>query len=496
MLPCSRRPNSHLLQQALRPLGLHPGSAEPTEMNSTANETAAAPAGAAGQARPSAFERLLFRRVPLWLVLLVALLGLAFAVAYGAFLLHILRGGQRLAWLHQPALLVADAPSLLTSLPERTRDPFLSPPGAPAARPGLERSGFVDDGFLLVPEYDPERRRVVVRLLRLADGAVLREYLPDLDRLQAEAERLETPATPVRGIPYWIGHPELLGDGSIVFKGNYLLARVDVCGALRWARHGFHHSVERGPDGGLWTAWLQPEPDRHGVGAGYRADAIVRVDLDGRITYSKSLDRLFAENGLAALIRGREYSDDPYHLNDVQPVHFDGPYWRRGDVFLSLGHQAMVLLYRPSTGRILWWRIGPWQGQHDVNVIDERRISVFDNRISFDAGAPRVVGNSRELVYDFSTGRTESPWEEAFRRHRIAASSNGRGLVLANGDVILEESNRGEVLRVNPEGAVRWRYVNANRDGERYRLFWSRYLDPAGYAGAVAAAQSPRCEAR
>lgn len=464
-------------------------------MDSTTDEPTA-PAGSTVEAeRSRPLERLLFRRVPLWLVLLVALLGLALAVAYGAFLLHILRGGQRLPWLHTPALLVADAPSLLANLPERTRDPFRSPPGRPPARAGLTRSGFVDEGFLLIPKFDPSRRRVLVRLVRLADGAVLREYLPDTERLQSEAERLETPATPVRGIPYWIGHPELLDDGSIVFKGNYLLVRVDACGGIRWTRHGFHHSIERGPEGDLWTAMLLPRPDRSGVRAGYRADAIARVTPDGEIGYVKSLDSIFAENGLEALIRGREYSDDPYHLNDVQPVFSDGPHWRRGDLFLSLGHQAMVVLYRPSTGRIVWRRVGPWLGQHDINVVDDRRISVFDNRITFDGDGNHVLGHSRELVVDLSTGAVSSPWGAAFQRHRIRADSNGRGLVLANGDLVVEESNGGEVLRVGPQGELRWSYVNADSEGARYRIFWSRYLDPQRYARGIAAAREARCPA-
>ena len=336
---------------------------------------------------------------------------------------------------------------------------------------------------------------MVVRLIRLADGTTVREYLPDTDRLQAEAERRETPATPVRGIPYWIGHPELLDDGSIVFKGNYLLVRVDACGRTMWARHGFHHSIERGPEGDLWAAMLLPRPDRPGVRPTYRADAIARVTPGGDVAWVKSLDSIFAENGLEALIRGGEYSDDPFHLNDVQPVFADGPHWRRGDLFLSLGHQAMVVLYRPSTGRIVWHRTGPWLGQHDVNVVDDNRISVFDNRISFDGDGNHVLGHSRELVIDLSTGAVASPWDTAFRRHRIRAASNGRGLVLANGDLVVEESNGGEVLRVGPQGEQRWSYVNADSEGARYRIFWSRYLEPQRYARGIAAAREKRCPA-
>lgn len=436
----------------------------------------------------------MYRRVPLWLLLLTFLLGLVLALAYGMFVLHAAQGGTFLPWLQQPALTVANAPVLLGTVPaEAAVDPFRSAPGGRPVRGGLARGSFVDDGFLLVPEFDPRRRRPLVRLIRLADGAVLREYLPDVARLQAEAERRSTPAANERGVPVWFGHADLLDDGSILFKGNHLLVRADVCGRISWVRHGHHHSIERGPDGDLWTAAVLPRPERPRVTDRYRAEAIARVSLDGRLVYVKSLDDIFAENDLEALVRGQEYSDDPYHLNDVQPVFSDGPYWRRGDLFLSLAHRSMVMLYRPATGRVLWWRIGPWQGQHDVNVLDDRRISIFDNRISFDPGIGTVLGHSRELVLDFSGGTITSPWDRAFRRFGIRANSNGRGLALANGDLVLEESNGGEVLRVSPGGALRWQYVNADGQGHRYRVFWSRYLDPARYGRAVAAAATARC---
>ena len=455
------------------------------------------PTGAKPQDQPpNGLERLLYRPVPLWLPLAIFFLMAALGLAYGALILHVTRGGTAPGWLQRPALAAAASTSLLWSLPERARNPFLSPPdapGPPPARPGLTRYGFSDPGFLLAPSYDPERRRPLVRLIRLRDGAVVREYAPDVRPLQAEAERLSTPATDVRGVPFWIGHPELLDDGSILFKGNNLLVRLDACNRVAWTRFGFHHSIERAAEGQFWIAMVHRTPMRRGAGPAYRSEAIALVSEDGEILRSETLDEIFARNGLAPLVHGREYSNDPYHLNDIEPVLEDGRYWKRGDLFLSLAHQSMILLYRPSTGRILWRRTGPWMVQHDVNILDDRRIAIFDNRVSLDAAGPVVIGNSRELVVDFATGTISSPWETAFRRLAVRASSNGRGTVLSGGDIVIEESMSGEAMRVNARGDVRWRYLNTDQAGRRYRLFWSRYLDPARYARGVAAATTARC---
>ena len=67
--------------------------------------------------------------------------------------------------------------------------------------------------------------------------------------------------------------------------------------------------------------------------------------------------KIFIDNGLEYLlfsVGDRYFDKDPIHLNDIQPVDFDGEYWKKGDVFLSLRHQSMVLLYRPSTNKIIW----------------------------------------------------------------------------------------------------------------------------------------------
>ena len=449
----------------------------------------------------SGFERILYKPVPLWSMLAGLLFMAALAVAYAAFLLHSVRGGTGVKWLREPALFVAEAPLLLWSLRDTTRNPFLSPanetsaaPVAFGARPpGLSRSAFVDPGFLLVPLYDPVLKRPLVRLIRLSDGSVLREYAPNLMPLQAEVERLSTPPTNVSGVPFWMGHPELLEDGSILFKGNNLLVRADACNRVLWTKFGFHHSIERAAENGFWTARVHPIPQLAGVGPAYRSEAVALVSDEGEILYSKTLDQIFKDNGLEALVRGRQYSDDPYHLNDVEPVLEDGPHWRRGDIFLSLAYQSMVMLFRPTEGRVIWWQIGPWTGQHDVNVLDTQRIAIFDNRVNFEAAGPAVRGNSRELVVDFGSGKVTSPWEAALRRLRFQAPSNGRGTVLPRGDLVVEESLGGEVMRLSAEGSVLWRFLNTDARGRGYRLFWSRYLEPALYSRGIAAASTIKC---
>jgi hypothetical protein len=204
---------------------------------------------------------------------------------------------------------------------------------------------------------------------------------------------------------------------------------------------------------------------------------------------------IFDRNDLGGLWRGRPYEEDPFHLNDIQPVLTSGPYWKAGDLVLSLRNMSLLALYRPSTGKVLWIKAGPWSAQHDISVLDDRRLMVFDNRIRWGVGGREVDGNSRLLVYDFATGKVTSPLAATFARRGIATATQGRATPLANGDVMIEETERGRLLRLAPDGSIRWRYISADSSGRRLWLSWSRYLDPdaPGVTTAVTSAIKEQC---
>jgi len=434
-------------------------------------------------------------RVPLWAVGLMAVLGFVAAIAFASIALHAERGGKRLRWLVQPVHALADLPSLLSNFGDRTRDPYLAPSVQDAVSPpGFWRApDAADPGYMLFSGAGIAGKPPFAQLVRLSDGKVLREYHPDVKVLAQEAAARATEATKAPGLPFWVGHPDLMDDGGLLFGSSYLLSRVDACARTRWTLPGQHHSIERDADGQIWAPAALPTTDRRGASTKYVPDAITRISPDGKLTFAKPLSRIFDENGLAALHLGKQYSDDPFHLNDIEPVLADGPHWKRGDLFLSLRHVSAVFLYRPATGKILWFRQGPWIGQHDVNILDDHRIAIFDNHSVFTPTGSEVPSHSDELVYDFATDRITAPWSNALKGLNVAANSNGRGTPLGDGSLFVEESNGGRILKIGPGGDVQWRYIHADAKGVRYRLFWSRYLDPVRYGPAIQAALAAKC---
>jgi hypothetical protein len=443
----------------------------------------------------SRIERLLFRPVPLWVLILLTLIGVAVTIEFGAIVLKPAPMGS----VGDAAVAIAAIPHTLgTLLPgggiDYVEGDYRRQPAGLWRNPAQP---FVDPGYMLVTTYGSGRPRPVVQLVRLSDGRVMRDFAPDVDAANARSTFtsdliiLKRDRDATRNL---MMHPLLMPDGGLIIHDSSPLARFDACGKLMWMVDGiFHHSVERGPDGNLWAVYRYPKAREPRVGPKFNDEAVAEISPDGRMLRLERIADILERNHMGGLWRGRPYNDDPFHLNDVQPVLASGRYWQRGDLFLSLRNLSMVMLYRPSTGKVLWWRSGPWSFEHDVSVIDDHRITIFDNhwRVAFPEG--EVDGLNRVPVYDFATDQVSFPYAAATTRNAIRTHAQGRATPLPNGDLMLEETERGRVIRTSADGILRWRYIAADGAMRRLQLRWSRYLDPTTDGPAIQAAMKARC---
>lgn len=163
----------------------------------------------------------------------------------------------------------------------------------------------------------------------------------------------------------------------------------------------------------------------------------------------------------------------------------------KGDLFLSFRTPSLVALYRPSAGKFVWWQAGPWLAQHDVDILDDHRIAVFNNNAYNRGLGPRVEGVSETLIYDFETGSVTSPYRETMERLGAATVSEGLQDFTPSGHLIFEEENRGRIFVLNEIGGVTATFVNRADNGEIYRLGWSRYItQPHGEKALTAISDS------
>ena len=220
------------------------------------------------------------------------------------------------------------------------------------------------------------------------------------------------------------------------------------------------------------------------------ASGDVPTDISGTV-------RILMENGYGHLVFGTaDYAHDPTHMNDIQPVLADGPYWKKGDVFVSLRNVSSIVLYRPSEDHIVWLKQWPWVNQHDVDILDDHRISVFDNhKYNFRNNRPEVHGHNDVKIYDFATDTVSSPWAQAMTDQDVRTIDMGRQEIVSDDAVILEETDYGRLMELQRDGSTGWEYVNRAGDGKIYLLNWTRTLDRAEGDAFLAEVRAAGCTA-
>jgi hypothetical protein len=275
-----------------------------------------------------------------------------------------------------------------------------------------------------------------------------------------------------------------LRDGSIVvnFDQGETIARIDPCGETLWTTKGkFHHGIDRGPDGALW-AWESVPADEAD-----KVDAEFIVELDAatgrplrRISLLDDIVAQHREFGRFAIHsveaeNGIEYCCDPFHPNDVEVLTPDMapafPMFSPGDLLISLRSLNLVAVIDPDSAAVKWAQFGPWHRQHDPDFLPDGRISVLANDMG--TGASRIVTidpATRGVTTVFGDGDADDFY--TWRR--------GRHQMLANGNIMVVETEKGRALEVDRDGRVVWRHDNVY-DPARNGLVNEALVLPEGF---------------
>lgn len=453
-------------------------------------------------------ERLLFSRLPVWLVLFLLILIAIGMVFFGAIVKDETR--SRESYEVSPAYSwVGDVAYEVATVPE-TAQTLMSSGGALHAaqyRRFGDKVGWItyDDsqeisGYLLFSRIDANKGYTVADLIDLSDKRVIHSWEPDPEVLLADVERNS------KILPYsqWnrgrfrAMHPLLLADGSLVMHGQFSpLMKLDHCGERQWmqADTNFHHSLNVDADGNFWAPTII-EPSETYRDERVRDDGLGHVSADGALISNLSMAAILERNGYSHLVvQAYNFSDDPLHMNDIEPALSDGPYWKRGDLFISMRKRSLIVQYRPSTDEVIWAKAGPWLVQHDVDIVDDHTISIFDNAVKNRGRGGFIEDTSDIAFYDFETDEVSYPFRETSREARILAVTNGLNDLTESGHQILEEDTSGRLLIYDADGALVEEFYNkATPDGPAWRMSWSRYVPQTLGDSIVAALEAaPPC---
>ncbi len=435
-------------------------------------------------------EKIIFKKIELWIVLGLAIIAIIGTVLFGSAVRHYYLGGDKLGRLGPVIASISVFPGIVkkTLSFAPSKDALLAPEQRfegisgfqfnypPGTRPEL--------GYILLNRYNADSEHSVSELWDLNSQERVHTWsFAGVDAAWAES-KLESKAINFvvdSAAKRFRNFHALLDENGNLFTqagapGSPIL-KADLCSSLSLFQDDaiYHHSIERDHNGNFWVP-KRLDPKSVEIGSSqFDDDGITQISPNGKVLFEKSVIQILDENGLGYLIYGKGPSnDDPIHLNDIQPALTDGKFWKQGDVFLSLRHQSMIVLYRPSTNKIIWHHQGPWINQHDVDIIDNEKISIFNNNAVLTKGNHVFVrGTNSVLVYNFRTQTIQSPFEAGFITNDLRTKTEGRSSLIDN-EVLVEENNYGRLIQFTPQGNISWQFINRAMDGKIYMLNWSR----------------------
>ena len=297
--------------------------------------------------------------------------------------------------------------------------------------------------------------------------------------------------------------PLLLKDKKLVYSYNGVtgIYAIDSLGKQIWHQDtiAHHHSMNLDSAGNIWACTYTKENGGFIIYKGfYRLDGRELVYIDntiskldaetGRILFHKSITEILLENDLENLLLKSNNSDDPIHLNDVQPALKTTAYYKEGDVFLSFRNLSVIIHYRPSTNKVIRLLEGLFYSQHDVDFLNDSTIYFFNNNAQTlwlgKASTWRVAderidaGNfsSNVMAYDLKNERYFYLEKEAFAKNDIHTFTEGMSEVLPDGSLFVEEQNSG-LLWVIKDGEVLYKNVfPSHHQGHHHLPNWTRII--------------------
>jgi Arylsulfotransferase (ASST) len=336
-----------------------------------------------------------------------------------------------------------------------------------------------DDLILLSGFFDGGNE---LRLIR-RDGSLAARWPLSFSELFADTSHIETPPSTNWNIDT---HGALIEpDGSVVFNFEYAgLVKLNRCGEVVWTLPRMtHHSVEPAAGGGYWV------PSRRHLSADeptpfppfptpFAEDTLLRVSADGEVLSEISLPGLIYDNGLEALLTASGHSHYSWVRWDREIVHLnkiaelpaeiadDFPLFEAGDLALSIRQSNLVMVVDPDSGKVKWWRIGPWLRQHDPEFKPGGTLVVFNNNAYKTAyltpeekSPPTYDQGSNIIEIDPASGAHEVVYGDRAGQEMLTIV-RGKVELLPDDNLLVTEFEGGRVFQTDAEGKVVWEYVN------------------------------------
>ena len=433
----------------------------------------------------------MFKKIEVWILYLIIIIGIIVVLGFGILVRQELEGSSKFGFLSRYALNLSRIPANIKwILSSKRTDPF-KVPGKHSEKPVFNKFINIDrNELLLLSRYNADIGRSVVEIIDLNNFSVLHTYAPDIkeinsrtDKNRVEFERLKIDSPLKR---YQLQHPLINKDGELIFHGSMTSqVKIDFCSNLIWVNDEdiFHHSVMQDHEGNYWVPTrMYPYSLEEGIvgekHGNYNDDSITKISSNGEILFTKSVSEILIENGYKYLLFGQSnFIKDPIHLNDIEPALSDSAYWKKGDLFLSLRNLSMILHYRPSSNKLIKIITGDFYNQHDVDIISEKEISIFNNNTLQTINGRKILTNSEVLIFDFESEQFSKKFSDSMKKYDVKSPTGALADILEDGSMMVDEDEYGRLLFFNNSGDLEWEFINKAKNGNVYGLNWNRIIE-------------------
>ena len=409
-------------------------------------------------------------------------------IIFGGIVRHHYLGGKKFQKLKIIPIFLVELPS---SLKKMFENKSINPSKPPILKRHKDKERFKiftenkRNALLILPRYDHSLNRSIIDIIDLLDFSVIHSYKSDINELNnifkndKKFSNLEIDFPPIR---FLYQHPLLLDDGSIIVQSNdYPVFRIDICSNLIWFNTDeiSHHSLMKDSDGNIWTGGTMNMKSKYVKKyqiKDYEDDSIIKFDKNGKILFNKSVTEILIENKIVpdnfVLNSYLSNEKDPIHLNDIEPAINDTEFWKQGDLFLSLREQSSVVHYRPSTNKIINYITGPFAWQHDIDIVSDKEISIFNNN-------EFIVNNeySEILIYNFETKKFRKLFNAQLQKENFKTSTQGLSHIFNDGALLVEEQNHGRIILFDKTGEKEFEFVNKDKNDNIGYISWSRIIE-------------------
>lgn len=135
-----------------------------------------------------------------------------------------------------------------------------------------------------------------------------------------------------------------------------------------------------------------------------------------------------------------------------------------GDLMVCLRNLNLVAVVNPESEELVWATTGPWNHPHDPDPLENGNLLIFDNLLvrgqTTGAGVIEFDPLERKIVRTY----------DGDSRGRFHSDIRACQQLLANGNLLITESDRGRLIEIDPAGETVWEFVNPVRGGNHGEL--------------------------